>query len=64
MENKTINSETSNKSTRSTRRKTEILPLTLISSIERDINELQQELTTRSQKNKLISINGNNNEWI
>ena len=62
MENKTINSETSNKSTRSTRRKTEILPLTLISSIERDINELQQELTTRSQKNKLISINGNNNE--
>ncbi len=52
------NSENVNKSTRSTRRKTEILPLTLISSIERDINELQQELTTRSQKNKLISING------
>jgi hypothetical protein len=60
MENKSSisNTDNSSKSNRSTKRKSDIQSTTYIASLERDINELLQETTVRSQKNKLISMNG------
>lgn len=43
------------------RRKSEISAATIINSLERDINDLIQETTVRTQKNKLIALNGNFN---
>jgi len=42
------------------RRKSEISAATIINSLERDINDMIQETTIQTLKNKLISINGNN----
>lgn len=41
------------------RKKTEISAATIINSLERDINDLIQETAVRTQKNKLIALNGN-----
>lgn len=40
------------------RRKSEISPATIINSLERDLSELIQETSVRTQKNKLIALNG------
>jgi hypothetical protein len=62
MEKNTLQTENSNKSSsRSGKKKNEILPATIIASLERDINELLQEINIRNQRNKLISMNGKNN---
>jgi hypothetical protein len=59
MEKSVLQTETSNKSSnRSTKKKSEILPTTIVASLERDINELLQEINIRTQRNKLISMNG------
>jgi hypothetical protein len=55
MENKSLSYTDSN---RSTKKKQDLQLSTIISSLERDINELLQETTIRSQKNKLISMSG------
>jgi hypothetical protein len=40
------------------RKKSEISAATIINSLERDINDLIQETVVRTQKNKLIALNG------
>jgi phosphosulfolactate synthase (CoM biosynthesis protein A) len=57
-----ISSDNKNDKIRSssvTKKKSEISAATIINSLERDIAELIQEATNRTQKNKLISLNGN-----
>lgn len=44
------------RSAKSSRKKTEITASTIISSVEREIFELMQEISVRAHKNKLISI--------
>lgn len=60
MDNKTTSNNTdgSKSSNKSNRKKQEISVGTFITSIERDINDLMQEISNRSQKNKLISMSG------
>jgi hypothetical protein len=59
MENKSLShTDNSSKSNRSNKRKPDLQSTTIIASLERDITELMQETTIRSQKNKLISMNG------
>jgi hypothetical protein len=61
MEKSVLQTENSNKSSsRSQKKKSEILPTTMITSLERDINELLQEINIRAQRNKLMSMNGIN----
>jgi len=40
------------------RKMSEISAETIINSLERDINDLIQETVVRTQKNKLIALNG------
>jgi len=40
------------------RKMSEISAATIINSLERDINDLIQETVVRTQKNKLIALNG------
>jgi hypothetical protein len=57
-----ISSENKNEKIRSSsvaKKKLEISAATIINSLERDIAELIQDATIRTQKNKLISLNGN-----
>jgi hypothetical protein len=62
MEKNTLQSESLNRSSsRSGKKKNEILPTTIIASLERDINGLLQEITVRNQRNKLISMTGKKN---
>jgi hypothetical protein len=59
MENKSLShTDNSSKSNRSGKKKSDLQSTTIISSLERDISELIQETSIRSQKNKLISMNG------
>jgi hypothetical protein len=57
MENKNTENSKSAKSGKSSRKKSDISPTTIIASIEREVSDLIQEISIRSQKNKLISIN-------
>ena len=54
--NSKSNTEDSKSSNSATHPKKELSPITIISSIDREISELIQQTNNRSQKNKLISI--------
>jgi hypothetical protein len=59
MENKSLSfTDNSSKSNRSGKKRQDLQSTTIIASLERDISELIQEISIRSQKNKLISMNG------
>ena len=61
LKNSSLNSSENTKGRNSSvpRKKAEISAATIINSLERDIADLIQDAALRTQKNKLISLNGN-----